>query len=30
MSVNYVINEAQFLNLVDLTNNYAVELDSLS
>jgi hypothetical protein len=30
MSVNYVINEVKFLNLVDLTNNYAAELKSLS
>jgi len=30
MSVNYVINEVKLLNLLDLTNNYAVELESLS
>jgi len=30
MSVNYVINKVNFLNLEDLTNNYAVELKSLS
>jgi len=30
MSVNYVINEVKFFNLVDVTYNYAVELKSLS
>ena len=30
MSVNFVIDEIKCLNLVDVTNNYAVELKSLS